>query len=194
MAEWCQQHGSLKRSLRPSLFALQPAEHPQLKDASAQHTREFHTCDCKRGGLEHTEEGKQKPLHRFLPSWPLAQAAVEGAWEQQERRTWLQPPGGNICSPKQPGGGGSGAWDPVLQQLRVPKSWPLPASPTVADPANLTTLDTAEAPLTLQALLHPHTPPNSHEPVIKEDLGHGKRGPPCKCSSPGHQRHRRAWH
>ena len=156
-------------------FTLQPAEHPQLKGTSTQHAREFHTCDWstgRRGNQGNCACGSRHPglLARRGARGSSLQAATH-LQPQATRRWWQWSLGSNSSA------------------AEVPKPWPLPACPTVVDPTNLTTLDTAEAPLTIPGATSPSHTASSSTACESGDLGHGKRSPPCKCSGPGHQRH-----
>ena len=143
-------------------FTLQPAEHPQLKDASAQHAREVRTCDCKGGWPgAHGGGGSRETVHGvpctgFLRSRPLARAAEPrepGSSRRGASGSSLQA--ATHLQPQATRRRWQWSLGPSSSVAEVPKPWPLPASPTVADPANLTTLDTAEAPLTTPGATSP---------------------------------------
>ena len=82
-----------------------------------------------------------------------------------------------ICSPKQPGGGGSGAWDPILQQLRCPNPGPYLHAPEWWTPQTLQPWTQQRRPSPVQALPHPHTPPAVAQPVNQgiSDMAKGAR-------------------
>lgn len=164
MAEWCQQHGSLKRSLCPSLslYNQQGIHNEKMPPPSTPENSTHATV--KGGGLEHTEEGEAgKPCTGFLRSWPLARAAEPrepGSSRRGARGSSLQA--ATHLQPQATRRRWQWSLGPSSSAAEVPKPWPLPASPTVADPANLTTLDTAEAPLTTPGATAPsHTASNS---------------------------------
>lgn len=144
-------------------FTLQPAEHPQLKGTSTQHAREFHTCDWSTG--RRGNQGNCARGSRILAFWP-GEAQVAPASRRQR-----------ICSPKQPGGGGSGAWDPILQQLRCPNPGPYLHAPQWWTPQTLQHWTQQRRPSPFQALRHPHTLPAVAQPVNQgiSDMAKGAR-------------------
>lgn len=65
VAEGCRQVETLPLSIP---FTLQPAEHPQLKDTSAQHPRECRTSDGKGGWAGTHRGGGTRETARVVPA------------------------------------------------------------------------------------------------------------------------------
>ena len=160
VAEWCRQGETL---LRPSL-SLHNQQGIHNSKTPPPSPREGRTSDRK-GGRAGTHRGggtgeTARVVPAVLASGPGSWA--QRTWEPQEgRSTWLQP---------QAAAASAATGTRERRQWGLgPERRPLPARPTVAAPQTL-----AGVPPTIQALLHPHTPPAAAEPVNQGTSGKAK--------------------
>ena len=160
VAEWCRQGETLPSSVP---FTPQPAGHPQTQRHPRPAPEKAAHPIVKVGGLEPTEEGDRGNRARG-PCGP-------GLWPGQLSAGNLGAAGGAVHVA--PASGGPASAVTGTRECRQwglgPERRPLPARRTVAAPQTL-----AGVPPTIQALLHPHTPPAAAEPVNQGTSGKAK--------------------
>ena len=132
----------------PSTTSKTPTAQQRCLYPTYQGAKEFHTpVHLKVGGLEHTEEVETGESWRWcLQSWHsrgCSSSRGGGAYNSSLLAAVAPVATGNWAAVAV----GSGI--PTLQPLRCPRCHPLSSNPAAAEPMELKTPDTAEAPMHL---------------------------------------------